>query len=422
MKIQKINNNLFYIIFFLTFIGFYSVLLVGINFGLSGFTRTLSIPMRMVIGLSCIIIFFLSLKRKTPYLKYFLFFSFLYLIRIYIDILYNEYFYISYPELVFYFLSFCVIPFISISKFDFTKIDFQKLYLVFLISALIFSSLTVLFYGRFLGEVRRLSTNIVGEDVISPLTLSYCSSLIIGVSLIYTIYNKTTWQIKILSYIAILLSIIPFFLGASRGGIIALFIPFILIAFSQLSIKNFIKYLFVFIILASALIFFDDYFQSGLLDRFFSTTEAIETGDTSDIRFYIWKSSLSQFYSSPFFGDKLNTDAINHYPHNIFIEVLQTTGLLGFIPFSILVFKGVNVSLRVFKQFPQYSWLAFIFLQSLIQHVFSGALYSAAWFWTSLAFILSLNLFLKRNYSNYKQSFIRQVLISFVNTKEDDIK
>lgn len=396
MKIYKINNNLFFIIFFLTFLGFYSVLLVGINFGFSDISRYLTIPMRMLIGLSLIVIFLLNYKKRVSHLKYFLFFSFLYFTRIFIDILFDEFFYISYLELVFYFILLCLIPFVSISKFDFSKLEFHKLFLVFLLSALIFSSLAVFFYGRFLGEVRRLSTNIVGEDVISPLTLSYCSSLIIGISAIYIVYNKSTKLIKFLSLLAILLSLIPFFLGASRGGIIALFFPFILLALSRLTIKNFLKYFVLFLILVSVIVILDDYFQSGLLDRFIFTTEAIESGDTSDIRIYIWKSSLSQFFNNPLFGDKLNTDAINHYPHNIFIEVLQTTGLLGFFPFIILVIKGIKVSMRVFKHNPQYSWLVFIFLQSLFQFMFSGALYSAAWFWTSLSLILSLNLFIKR--------------------------
>lgn len=176
-------------------------------------------------------------SRKSLTSKIFLVFALIYLIRIFIDILYDEYFYISYTELIFYFVSFCVIPFVCLSKFDFSKIDFQKLYIVFLVSALIFSSLAVIFYGRFLGTVQRLSPNIVGEDVISPLTLSYSSSLIIGVSLVYNVYNKASNRIKILSYLALILSVLPFFLGASRGGIIALFIPFLLYQYSNYQLK-----------------------------------------------------------------------------------------------------------------------------------------------------------------------------------------
>lgn len=419
MKIHKINNISFYIVLFLTFLGFYSVLLIGINFGLSELSRLLTIPMRMLIGLGCAIIFIFNIKKKASHLKYFLFFALIYLIRIFIDILYDEYFYISYTELIFYFVSFCVIPFVCLSKFDFSKIDFQKLYIVFLVSALIFSSLAVIFYGRFLGTVQRLSPNIVGEDVISPLTLSYSSSLIIGVTLVYNVYNKASSRIKILSYLALILSVLPFFLGASRGGIIALFIPFLFISILQLSVKNFLKYFALFILLIAGLIFLDDYFQSGLLNRFFSTSEAIESGGSSAIRLLMWKTSITQFFNNPFFGDKLNTEYFNHYPHNIFIEVLQTTGLIGFIPFLILTLKGIIVSMRIFKHIPQYSWIAFIFLQSLIQYMFSGALYSAAWFWTSLSIILSLNLFLVKKYTSYQNTFFKKVLLEFMKNKPD---
>lgn len=397
MKIYRINSKLFSILVFLIFLGFNSVLLLGLNFGMLGFTRQLSIPIRIIIVSCCIFIFFLNYKKKVDYIKYFLLFSIVYLIRIFIDLINDEFFYISYQELVFYFLSFCFIPFISISKFDFSKINPTKLYRVFLTSGLLFSILSIFFYGRFIGEVTRLSTSQTGEDVINPLILSYSSALIIGVSLTYMLFTKTNFFIKLLSMIAISLSIIPFFLGASRGAIFAIFIPFIFIAFSNLSLRNFFIYLFYFTLLIVGLTFLDDYLGSGLFDRFLFTAEAIETGDSSASRINIWNGSFSQFANSPLIGDKLNTDINDHYPHNIILEVLQTIGLLGFIPFIVLVIKGFKSSIDIFKYYKQYSWVAVFFIQALIQNMFSGALYSASWFWTSLAVILSLDNYLKYN-------------------------
>lgn len=394
MKIYKINNYLFGIVFFFTFLGFYSVLLLGINADMSGFTRQLTIPMRILIDVSCLSLLLLGFRNRRIYIKWFILFTFIYLTRIFIDINNLEFFYISYSEVVLYFISFCVIPFISISKIDFSKIHFKKLYNVFLISALLFSSLSTILYSRFIREVYRLNTNSAGEEVISPLILSYCSALIISVSIIYLIFNKTSKLVKSFSILAIIMAVIPFFLGASRGGIIAVFFPFILLVFCNTSLKNFFKYLLFFIVLIVGLVYLDDYFESGLLTRFLSTSEAIETGGSSAHRIDIWKNSLTQFLNYPFFGDKLNTQGVNYYPHNIYIEVLQSTGIIGFIPFLILLIKGFVVCMTIFKRHGEYAWIGVFFVQALIQNMFSGALYTAAWFWTSLAMMLSLNIFL----------------------------
>lgn len=400
MKIYKINSKLFSLIFFLVFLGFNSVLLLGINFGMFGFTRRLSIPIRIIIVACCILIFLLNYKKRVDYLKYFLFFSFLYFIRIFIDLMYNEFFYISYQELVFYFLSFSFIPFISLSKFDFSFINFKSLYNIFLISALLFSLLSIFFYGRFIGVVTRLSTSQVGENVINPLILSYSSALIIGVLLTYLLYNKTNSRVKYFSIAAIVLSLIPFFLGSSRGAIFAIFVPFIITAFTNFKFKKIFKYIFLFFILVFVLVYLDGYLGSGLFDRLLFTAEAIETGSSSANRISIWRGSFLQFTRNVFFGDKLNTDINNHYPHNIILEVLQTTGILGFIPFIVLVIKGFNASINIFKYFKQYSWIAVFFVQAFIQNMFSGALYSASWFWASLSIVLSLDYYLKYNSLN----------------------
>src|SRR5690606_25305912 len=90
-------------------------------------------------------------------------------------------------------------------------------------------------------------------------------------------------------------------------------------------------------IVIPGIIYFDNILDSGLLNRLMATSEAIEEGGSSASRLMIWKSSFNQFLDNPFFGDKLGIDNRSGYAHNFFIEVLQTTGLIGFIPFIFLV-------------------------------------------------------------------------------------
>src|SRR5690606_16436243 len=379
---KKINNQLFNIVFFLSFIGFYVVLLLVFNAGNADLSRQLTIPMRIIIGISSILIFVFNFRNRSPYLGWFYCFVLIYIVRIVIDYNAVRYFYISYSELIFFLFSFVIIPFVGMSKVNYKVINFTKLYNIFLVSALLFSILSIFMYGRYIGQVARVSSNTTGESAISPLTLSYCGSLIIGVIIFYLLYvKKINKPIRYLSLITIALAVIPFFLGASRGSIFAIFFPFFMMAISNLSFKNILKYIFLFVIILFLLVYLDGYLGSGLLDRFMGTSEAIESGGSSAIRLEMWNKSLSQFIDFPFFGDRLNTVGVDYYPHNIYIEVLQKTGIIGGIPFFVLVFKTIKASFNIFKNHIEYAWIPVIFIQSLMRHMFSGALYNASWFW-----------------------------------------
>lgn len=391
LKRNERNSFAISTVIFLTFLGFYVLVLLALSSGMSGATRLVTIPARMILGIFCIILLIQNRNIRASYTVWFVIFAVLYFIRIIIDIAKLEYFYIPFSDLLFYFVSFCVLPFVAISKVDFSKINMEKLFLVFLFSALFFSLLSVILYARFVGNVTRLSSGSVHEEVISPLILSYCSSLSIGVITTYLLYNKTSLKIKIISIVTIFLSIVPFFLGASRGGIFALFLPFLVLLFSNLSLKNILRYSVLLLIIIGFLVYLDSYLKSGLLDRFLGISNAIETGESSAVRILVWEKSFAQFIDNPLFGDKLNTEGVNHYPHNIYLEVLQTVGIIGFFPFVILIVKGIITSFSIFKYNPKFGWITVFFLQALMQNMFSGALYTAAWFWTGLALLLSLN-------------------------------
>lgn len=397
MDIKKTNNYIYYLIFFLVYIGFYTTLLVGINLKIANITSIISIPLRLVIVTLCIFLFIINIKKIRFHYAELLYFTFvfIYLFRILID--YNQVspFYLSYLQLTMYFLSFSVIPFFVISKVCLSKQSIEYIYKGFFASSFVFSGLATLFYSHYIGNVSRLATNMVSEEVISPLILSYCSALGIGVVIMYLIYNKVSFKAKLLSYLVIILNIIPFLLGASRGSIIALVLPFVILMISKSSAKTLIKGTFLLIFFVFGLYFVDTYFEASLFERFLSIGDDIESGSSSSARVIIWNYSWEQFLNNPFFGDKLQTNNIDIYPHNIILEVLQSVGLVGFIPFMILLIYSFRICYIVFRSFPQYSWIPVIFIQAFSQNLFSGAVYTASWFWITMALLIALNRFLK---------------------------
>lgn len=403
MKLSRliISNILVFFIFFLTFFGYYAILIFIMGSGMGDTTRLVTLPVRILIIamlISLTLINFNNIQIKNPIL-WFIPFSGLYIVRILIDYYWDKSYYLAFSEVLFYFFSFSIIPFLAISTYKLNEKFLYSIKNALLLSGFFFSFLTLYFYGKFIGQVSRLATRTAGEDVISPLALSYCSTLIIGVTVFYLLYNRTIKREKLIGIFLIGLATIPFFLGASRGSVIALFLPFILMLSVRLNLQNMIKVSLLFLVFVLGIVYLDQSFESGILNRFLGISEAIEEGSSSASRIEIWKASLTQFMENPFIGDSLKVHNFKGYPHNLFLEVLQTMGVVGFLPFSILIYSAFKNCILIFKQNPQYAWVAVIFLQAFVQIMFSGAIYTAAWFWTSMALVISSGYWLRRHYS-----------------------
>lgn len=399
MSLINFNRAVMFLLGILTFFGFYTILLLLFNYGFGDSSRLVTIPIRLLIAFLFIILFLVNIRylKASLELRLFVVFSVVYIARLFFDFFNREMYYISSAEVLLYYLSFAVIPFVTITSLRMCNRYLESLFKALLLSGIIFSILSILFYSKFLGNVTRLTASNVGEDVISPLTLSYNSIMVIGVFLLYWINNSVGRIKRICLFFGIILSIVPFFLGASRGSLIALFLPLICYFYSGKSLKFIIRNSLLIALLLIAVIFFDGYFGSGLLTRFSDTSASFDNTDGGgDTRLLIWKSSFNQFIDNPFFGDKLRVDTWNGYPHNLILEVLQTTGVVGFFPFVYLLIGTINKSFYIFKKTPQYSWVPVIFLQSFLHNMVSGALYTAAWFWVSMGLVITTYYYLKK--------------------------
>lgn len=128
---------------------------------------------------------------------------------------------------------------------------------------------------------------------------------------------------------------------------------------------------------------------SGIVERLVS---AVETGETSG-RDAIYLNAIQNFLDSPLFGDYyLVSSGIGSggYPHNFFIEAFMTTGLIGGIPYLILVAISVYRSFELIKLGHESGWIALLFLQTLVYGMFSSSLYSSQDFWALSFFLLSI--------------------------------
>lgn len=361
-------------------------------FGLNESSTVFSFGLRMLIVLSLAIVYKKTPKQKSDITLYlFLFFSVIYLARIFIDDLKDKEYVVETYALVLYFITFCILPFVLVANIRLSFDDFDVIRKSILFSGLIFSVFALDFFSKYVGTVNRLTSDTADNEIISPLALSYCSIMIIGVVVAYWMENKISFKERIYFIILIGFSVVPFLLGASRGSLIALLIPFLIMMVAKPGIKKKINNIFLIVLFIAGTIILSEASGSGLIERFTSTKSEIEEGSESAARTVMWQTALEQFMNHPIMGDRLKLDQFGAYPHNMLIEALQTTGLLGFVPLLFFLILVLKKTVFVFKHLPQYSWVGVVFIQSLIQYLFSGSIYGAAWVFTSAAMVVALS-------------------------------
>jgi O-antigen ligase len=121
-------------------------------------------------------------------------------------------------------------------------------------------------------------------------------------------------------------------------------------------------------------------------------------GGQKEIRDFEWESAINQFLSHPVLGDKYITDYDMYYPHNIYLEVLMSSGVIGgFLFFTGLMLVLVKI-LKVIRLQQQYL-LPFCIVLVLVMffRLTSGALYMSPDFWVMIGLIAAQTNFGKWN-------------------------
>lgn len=120
--------------------------------------------------------------------------------------------------------------------------------------------------------------------------------------------------------------------------------------------------------------------------------DMIVEGETSG-RDNIYNNTLKIIDKSPVFGAYYVIPSgigIKGYPHNFFLEVFLATGMLGGIPFVLLVLISFVKAYKFIKARHPASWLIILYVQIVCYGMFSTGLYTAQDFWALLFFMLSM--------------------------------
>lgn len=351
-------------------------------------------------------IFFLGLHQKRFFIipKYILsliIFCLLLYIRVLFDVIVRgiPFYFQTDNFYIIFFSSNTLLPVIIVScllkYFDYST--FAKLsYITLLISSLQLLIYVLYTFGFspeiFQTRIVVLRSNPESADniyILNPITFSLVGQQLCIVSITYLIFNKNKNLQKILFFASFFIGFISLLLGGSRGPIlVTVFIFFISIFIKIYQSKNsttFFKYftsIATIIILLFLFIDYDTLEHIEAIQRIFNTIDTINNTDKEE-RVHEYAAAWNQFLENPILGDQYVNSFDNYYAHNIFLELLMATGLIGAFLFSLFFIHYFKALTKAISQKipPAILSIYILSISTFLSNMTSGSLYLSLNFW-----------------------------------------
>ena len=343
-------------------------------------SRLVTIPIRLMILAALFLTLTLSkIEIKSASCIFLSIFSLVYFFRIWIEVITGApETYQSPVEFVLYFLSFFFAPVFVFSIIDARDIDWGRIARNLIWSSWIFLLPVLFFYASFVGKVQRSEEVVqLGGVWVNPLMLSYAASYIIVLLLANFKLPSEVKVSGIHASIIFICALVPLILGASRGSMLGIIlVALTLVLSAKNSISKIVNVLLALVALG-CLILLSIWFETGPLFRLIETFSG-EASPAQNARLVRWSQGLEQFSSAPLFGDALVLHASNNYPHNVFIEVLISTGVIGAAVFLCLSAFKFRDFLRL-RRVPSRFWIMAIFVLAVVGANFSGNITNQAY-------------------------------------------
>lgn len=231
----------------------------------------------------------------------------------------------------------------------------------------------------------------LGIETLNPISFGVlgAASLCIGVYIVMTdILERIERQSRasygmamvIIGYTSIAAGLATVFLAGSRGPVFGL-----VVVLSLLLIRGYMKTrtklglvtiaIISLVVIAILVIPLTMDLGASIVDRFDRTRRGEELSDS--FRFFLWESGWSQFLDSPIVGSGIEEKVMQYYPHNLPLEALMATGVVGGALWLGMCFFGTKKALEVMWKNPLFGWIPMIFILMFANSIFSGSLWGA---------------------------------------------
>ncbi len=318
-------------------------------------------------------------KEKAP-IVLFAFFWIFYLLRIITDIeIYNvhELTSISKNHYYLFTVGVTIIPMIGVFtvsriNFNFLKVCLHR-YLVVLNCLFLLIFFIDKIYYNYEGYRFLISSN--QFDYLDAITIAVYGGLLVLLSFLNVAKSK-------FNYVFIYIGSFVVLTTASRGPILSILLALLFILLFK-DKKISLKYLYLMMTLFLAVL--GNYLISMIFDKYFFLSRFIEHDQSNVNRIKIIINGFNQFLEGPFFGTHFLVIESKMYAHNILLDILLSTGLLGFIliiPMFLIFAKNIMAKLP-------YALISVIGFFYFLNTLTSGASYNMNEFWILFAIVVA---------------------------------
>ncbi|WP_316838251.1 O-antigen ligase family protein [Pedobacter nutrimenti] len=306
----------------------------------------------------------------------------------------------------------CFFPMLAVilnAKYINLNSIYKKLYSIMALSNLLLLILIVYQNGSLSLNLFTSRISITGgdnESVINTIIIGLYGDLLFVLSVYSLLFLRfKNSLIKLLVIFFGLTGLLNLIAAASRGPLVVMVLIVIyMVYFKYKIVSRRADFLAKTIMISIITIFFVliTGFLDNLTERFtiFSRFEQfgqdLKSGE-KEARSYEYSSAWDQFCDSPIFGDRFTTRLDSTYPHNIYLEVLMSLGIVGM---ALLLFLHWEVFRRIKYIFKKKDYIFFLLLIILLIIFLSSMTSGGIGFNPGLWLIFAL--FLSVKYKNVK--------------------
>lgn len=241
----------------------------------------------------------------------------------------------------------------------------------------------------------KLSVFSVEDNILDYQNVSYMMALIFAYSVYLVFFRKWSQSssagfLKVLVVPLLLFAPLACLASGGRGGAVLLvaFIFFYLLVFIKSGLFSWWKIAIVAIVSLICILIASDFVSLGSFDGFLRITGTMTKDDG---RVDIYKSAINIFFDSPLWGHGLGSIWFTQgiYSHNIVLDILAETGIIGFCVIMpkllIMLYKGYRICLRT----PWFIVLYLVFIKGFIMDLFSNYWLNTLPLWLLFGFMFN---------------------------------
>lgn len=242
---------------------------------------------------------------------------------------------------------------------------------------------------QFFKEVNDLSFLTGGRaksDKLNPISLGImaCNALLILYCLWQDGEIRNLWR----RGLALLLGTLAFgglVLSGSKGPTLALLVSLLIFHLFPLSTARTVRVLgttvVVGVVVGLAAFQLNNVVEINLITRFMDLVTGQNNDQSNQERLWAYTAAWAQIVEAPILGSALVDNVMHYYPHNLLLEVLLSTGVVGMLFLLLVLSFALYHGIRLLEARGPQRWIPLMLVQSLVGAMASGGIHMASQLW-----------------------------------------